>query len=93
MHKLKTGGYIIDTPGIRAFGIVDLDKAVISHYFPEMRAMIGECKFNNCLHLNEPKCAVKAAVENFEIDESRFLTYTQLMEEDENDIHRKNDFA
>lgn len=93
MHKLQTGGYIIDTPGIRAFGIVDLDKAVMSHYFPEMRAMIGQCKFNNCLHLNEPKCAVKLAVENFEINESRFLTYTQLMVEDENDIHRKNDFA
>ena len=93
MHKLQSGGYIVDTPGIRAFGIVDLDKAVISHYFPEMRALIGECKFNNCLHMNEPKCAVKAAVESGEIDESRYLTYIQLMEEDENDIHRKNDYA
>ncbi len=93
MHKLQTGGYIIDTPGIRAFGIVDLDKAVLSHYFPEMRALMSECKFNNCLHMNEPKCAVKDAVENFIIDESRYQTYIQLMEEDENDIHRKNDHA
>ncbi len=93
MHKLKSGGYIIDTPGIRAFGIVDLDKAVLSHYFPEMRKRMNECKFNNCQHINEPKCAVKKAVENFEIDESRYQTYIQLMEEDENDIHRKNDYA
>ncbi len=93
MHKLQSGGYIIDTPGIRAFGIVDLDKAVISHYFPEMRKLMGECKFNNCQHINEPKCAVKDAVENFEIDESRYQTYVQLMEEDEDEIHRKNIFG
>ncbi len=93
MHKLTSGGYIIDTPGIRAFGIVDLDKAVLSHYFPEMRALMSECKFNNCQHINEPKCAIKQAVENGDIDESRYTTYLQLMTEDENDIHRKNDFA
>lgn len=93
MHKLTSGGYIIDTPGIRAFGIVDLDKTVLSHYFPEMRALMSECKFNNCQHLNEPKCAIKEAVGNGNIDESRYQTYFQLMTEDENDIHRKNEFA
>ncbi len=93
MHKLQSGGYIIDTPGIRAFGIVDLDKAVLSHYFPEMRALMSECKFNNCKHLNEPSCAIKKAVEEGDIDESRYHNYVQLMEEDENDIHRKNEFA
>lgn len=93
MHKVATGGYIIDTPGIRAFGIVDMDKAVISHYFPEMRERMHECKFNNCLHMNEPGCGIKAAVENDEIFESRYATYIQLMEEDENDIYRKNQFA
>ena len=93
MHKLQSGGYIIDTPGIRAFGIVDLDKSVLSHYFPEMRALMSECKFNNCQHLNEPKCAIKEAVANGNIDESRYHTYVQLMEEDENDIHRKSDYA
>lgn len=93
MHKLTSGGYIIDTPGIRAFGIVDLDKTVLSHYFPEMRALMSECKFNNCQHINEPKCAIKDAVENGNIDESRYQTYLQLMTEDENDIHRKNEFA
>ena len=93
MHKLQSGGYIIDTPGIRAFGIVDLDKSVLSHYFPEMRALMSECKFNNCQHMNEPKCAVKEAVASGNIDESRYHTYVQLMEEDENDIHRKSDYA
>ena len=88
MHKLDFNAYIIDTPGIRAFGIVDLDKEVISHYFPEMRQLIGKCKYHNCQHLNEPKCAVKDAVENGEISESRFNTYIQLMTEDENEVHR-----
>lgn len=90
MHKLASGGYIIDTPGIRAFGIVDLDKGVISHYFPEMRSLIGECKFHNCQHLNEPKCAVKDAVDNETIAGSRYATYVQLLTEDENDVHRRN---
>ncbi|TNF47154.1 MAG: ribosome small subunit-dependent GTPase A [Bacteroidetes bacterium] len=90
MHKLSSGGYIIDTPGIRAFGIVDLEKEYISHYFPEMRSLIGECKFHNCLHINEPKCAVKEAIENGSIEQSRYKTYLQLMTEDESEVHRKN---
>ena len=89
MHALSSGGYIIDTPGIRAFGIIELDKDVISHYFPEMRDLIGACKFHNCQHFNEPKCAVKAAVEAGEIPASRYQTYTQLILEDESEIHRK----
>ncbi len=89
MFKLKSGGYIIDTPGIRAFGIVNLEKEVISHYFPEMRNYLNACKFHNCLHLNEPKCAVKEAIEAGQIPESRYETYRQLMTEDENEIHRK----
>jgi len=90
MHKLNSGGYIIDTPGIRAFGIVDLNKEVISHYFPEMRELIGECKFHNCQHLNEPKCAVKEAIEEGTISESRYQTYVQLMTEDENETYRRS---
>ncbi len=93
MHKLASGGYIIDTPGIRAFGIVDLDKTVISHYFPEMRERMHQCKYHNCLHINEPKCAIKDAVASGEIFESRYMTYVQLMEEDENDVYRKNQFT
>ena len=89
MHALSSGGYIIDTPGIRAFGIVDLDKEVMAHYFPEMRAKIGECKYHNCQHLNEPDCAVKAAVEAEEINYSRYKTYVDLMEEDQDELYRK----
>jgi ribosome biogenesis GTPase len=92
MHALQTGGYIIDTPGIRAFGLVDLDKEHYKDYFPEMRELIGECRFHNCKHLNDPHCAVKQAVENGEIAESRFQSYLQLMLEDENDPYRRNEF-
>ncbi|MEN9303602.1 MAG: ribosome small subunit-dependent GTPase [Bacteroidota bacterium] len=92
MHPLATGGFIIDTPGIRAFGLVDLDKVHFAHYFPEMRERLGDCKFYNCLHLNEPKCAVKAAVESGEIASSRYQTYLQLMTEDDADPYRRNEF-
>lgn len=92
MHPLSSGGFIIDTPGIRAFGIVDLEKEVISHYFPEMRALIGACKFHNCQHVNEPQCAVKQAVETGEIYESRYWTYLQLMTGDDEDVHRRGKF-
>lgn len=93
MHELQSGGYIIDTPGIRAFGIVELEKEVISHYFPEMRALLNECRFHNCLHMKEPGCAVKKAIEEDEIFESRYQTYLQLMEEDENEVYRKNNLG
>ena len=92
MHALKSGGYIIDTPGIRAFGLVDLDKEHYKDYFPEMRELIGECRFHNCKHLNEPHCAIKKAVESGEIAESRYQSYVQLMLEDENDPYRRNEF-
>lgn len=88
MHKLKSGGYIIDTPGIKAFGIVELDKKVMSHYFPEMRELMNQCKFHNCQHLNEPQCAVKEAVEQGTIAESRYRTYKDLMTEDQNETYR-----
>ena len=90
MHPLKSGGFIIDTPGIRAFGIVDLEKEFISHYFPEMRELIGQCRFHNCQHINEPGCAVKTAIEEQKISDSRYWTYMQLMTGDSNDIHRRN---
>lgn len=91
MFKLQSGGYIIDTPGIRAFGLIDLEKEYISHYFPEMRNLINQCKFHNCKHLNEPKCAVKDAVESGDISESRYQSYKQFMEEDQNEHHRKKE--
>ena len=93
MHSLASGGYIIDTPGIRAFGVIDLEKEYMAHYFPEMRNLIGACRFHNCLHLNEPNCAVKAAVEKDEISFSRYQSYLDLMYEDPSDPHRRKTFA
>ena len=92
MHALKSGGFIIDTPGIRAFGLVDLEKEHYAHYFPEMRELLGACKFHNCRHLEEPKCAIKKAVDEEKIASSRYLTYLQLMSEDASESYRKNDF-
>ena len=93
MHSLASGGYIIDTPGIRAFGVIDLEKEHMAHYFPEMRNLIGACRFHNCLHLNEPNCAVKEAVENDKISFSRYQSYLDLMYEDPSDPHRRKTFA
>jgi ribosome biogenesis GTPase len=80
MFDLPFNGKIIDTPGIREFGLVDISRQELSHYFPEMRALLNECQFNNCQHINEPGCAVKAAVESGEIAESRFLSYYSILE-------------
>ena len=83
MYPLSFGGYIIDTPGIRGFGVVDFDKYQVTDYFPELFALKSDCKFNNCLHLNEPKCAVKEALEEGKISETRYESYLQLLSEDE----------
>lgn len=93
MHPLQSGGFIIDTPGIRAFGIVELEKEHISHYFPEMRERLNACKFNNCLHQNEPDCAIKEAMEDGEIAESRYVNYLSLIADDEEDHFRKSIFG
>ncbi len=83
MHLLSFGGFIIDTPGIKELGLVDMEKEEISGYFPEMRAIRNQCKFNNCLHLNEPKCAVIAAVEQGQIAASRYNSYLGIMNGEE----------
>lgn len=93
MHELKFGGYIIDTPGIKGLGIVDIEKEVIHHYFPEMRELMNECKFNNCVHINEPKCAVKDALESGEISESRYKNYLNLYYGDDESGWRESMFA
>ncbi len=80
MYDLPFGGRIIDTPGIREFGLVDISKQELSHYFPEMRTLINECQFNNCLHVNEPGCAVKAAVEGGKINVERYVSYCTILE-------------
>lgn len=80
MYDLPFGGQIIDTPGLREFALMDIDKEELSHYFPEMKALINDCQFNNCIHINEPGCAVKAAVENGEISMERYLSYCNILD-------------
>ncbi|MDV3574075.1 ribosome small subunit-dependent GTPase A [Elizabethkingia anophelis] len=83
MHFWPFGGQVIDTPGVREFAMIDVEKEEIQHYFPEIFSISENCKFNNCLHINEPKCAVLDALEHEEILESRYATYIKLMEEAE----------
>jgi ribosome biogenesis GTPase len=80
MFELPGGGRIIDTPGVKEFGIVDISKQELSHYFPEMRKMLNECQFNNCMHINEPGCAIKSAVEKEEISFERYVSYCNILE-------------
>lgn len=79
MHPLSFGGFIIDTPGIREFGVVDLNNAELSHYFKEMKPFIGKCKFNNCQHIHEPQCAVLEALEAGQIPAERYQSYLSIM--------------
>ncbi|MEP5935678.1 MAG: GTPase RsgA, partial [Winogradskyella arenosi] len=84
MFDLGFDAKIIDTPGIKGFGVVDMEKEEVGDYFPEFFALKQDCKFNNCIHLNEPKCAVKDALEKDEISYSRYRSYLQILEgEDE----------
>lgn len=81
MFDLPGGkGSIIDTPGMREFGLVDVSRQELSHYFPEMRARLNNCQFNNCLHINEPECAVKEAVSRGEIHENRYISYATILD-------------
>ena len=80
MYDLPFGGKIIDTPGIREMGLVDISKQELSHYFPEMRVVLNQCQFNNCLHLNEPGCAVKEAVNTGSIHAERYISYLNIMD-------------
>lgn len=83
MYELSFGGFIIDTPGIKGFGVVNFEPQEITDYFPELFALKKDCKFNNCLHQKEPKCAVKKALENDEIAPSRYFSYIQMLSGDE----------
>lgn len=84
MFELAPDTFIIDTPGIKELGLIDTEKEEISHYFPEMRDRLNQCRFHNCLHLNEPGCAIKDAVAEGEIAESRYMSYLSMMEGDDN---------
>jgi ribosome biogenesis GTPase / thiamine phosphate phosphatase len=79
MHDLPFGGRVIDTPGIKELGLVNMEQQELSHYFPEMRALIGQCQFNNCLHLEEPGCAVKDAVRENKIHPNRYISYCTIL--------------
>ncbi len=83
MHDLDFGASIIDTPGVRGFGLIEMDKYELGDYFVEFFKLKSNCKFNNCLHINEPKCAVKLALENGEIAPSRYKSYLNMLEQDE----------
>ncbi len=92
MFPLSFGGYIIDTPGIKAFGLIDFDKNELSHYFLEMRARLDGCHFNNCVHINEPKCAIKEAVEQKEIETFRYNNYLSIFNDDDEETYRSKGY-
>jgi ribosome biogenesis GTPase len=83
MFEMKNGGYLIDTPGIRGFGVIDMEKEEISHYFPEIFDLLKLCRYHNCTHTHEPGCAVKAALLEGKIPVSRYESYLSLIGEDD----------
>jgi ribosome biogenesis GTPase len=80
MFDLPFGGKVIDTPGLREFGLVDIEKHELSHYFPEMRQRLHNCQFNNCMHVNEPGCAIKDALNKGEIHVDRYVSYMTILD-------------
>lgn len=78
MFELPFGGFLIDTPGIRELGVIDIEKQELSHFFPEMRELLNQCRFHNCRHINEPGCAVLAALEAGKIEPSRYESYLSI---------------
>jgi len=91
MYDLSFGAKIIDTPGIKGFGVVEMDKEELGGYFPEFFALKQYCKFNNCLHIEEPQCAIKEALEEEEIAWSRYKSYLQILE-GEDEVYRKDNY-
>jgi ribosome biogenesis GTPase len=83
LHPLSFGGNIIDSPGIKELGLVEMKKEEVGHYFPEIRERMNDCRFNNCLHVNEPRCAVIAAVENGDISVERYQSYLGILSGEE----------
>ena len=84
MFEIGPETYLIDTPGIKELGVVDMPKEEVSHYFPEMRDLLQKCKFNNCLHVKEPGCAVREAVEAGKISLTRYDSYKSILEDEDN---------
>lgn len=81
MHLLPVGGYIVDTPGIKELAAVDIEPEEVSHYFTEMKDLLSDCKFNNCLHRQEPKCAVRQACMDDLLADSRYDSYLKILDE------------
>lgn len=88
MFELPGGGYIIDTPGIKGFGVFDMNEGEISHYFPEIFQVSSDCRYNNCTHRQEPGCAVREAVEKHYISESRYTSYLNMLQDKEEGKYR-----
>lgn len=88
MIELDKGGFVIDTPGIKGFGTIDIEAEEVSHYFPEIFKISAKCKFHNCMHINEPDCAVLNALENHYISQSRYKSYLNILEDIEHDKYR-----
>lgn len=84
MFEVGENTFLIDTPGIKELGLIDIEKEELSDYFPEMRSLINECKYHNCEHTHEPGCAIKAAVEDGDIEASRYYNYLSMLEGDDN---------
>ena len=78
MFDIEGGGFIIDTPGIKGFGLITIEKETLNHHFPEMFKKLPGCKFNNCVHIDEPGCAVRKAVEEGEVSEERYMNYSEM---------------
>ncbi len=89
MFQLPGGGYIIDTPGIKGFGTIDFDKGQVAHYFPEIFRVSADCRYYNCTHTHEPGCAVREAVEQSLISESRYTSYLSILEDSSDSKYRK----
>ena len=84
MFQVSPSTFVIDTPGIKELGLMDIQDGELGHYFPEMRDLLGECRFHNCIHAQEPGCAVRQAVERGAIDASRYYSYLSMLEDDDN---------
>ena len=84
MFEIKSQTYFIDTPGIKELGLVDIEGTVVGHYFPEMRELLGKCRYHNCKHFNEPDCAVLKGVKSGEIAVSRYESYLSILSGEDN---------
>jgi ribosome biogenesis GTPase len=89
MYELENGGYLIDTPGIKGFGTIDMKTEEVGHYFPEIFKASAHCRFNNCTHTHEPGCAVLSAIENHYISESRYMSYLSILHDEDDGKYRE----